>query len=167
MLIGYGLTTAELSEIDGIYKTFPLHFAQYATLMAESDEKGQMRSYLASEEKFQIVQEMQKKNLIVPVVGDFAGKKTLKTIGNYLKEHDATVSAFYTSNVEPILFAKGEEWRQFYSNVAELPLDSQSTFIRAVYLNKRFVSQASSMSNLIEAIRNDSIQTFDQAIKLQ
>jgi hypothetical protein len=68
---------------------------------------------------------------LVPVVGDFAGPKALREVGNYLKEHGATVSAFYLSNVEQYLNRDGV-WRTFCANAARLPLDENSTFIRAV-----------------------------------
>ena len=41
------------------------------------------------------------------------------------------VSAFYLSNVEQYLGREGT-WSQFCSNVATLPLDETSTFIRSV-----------------------------------
>jgi hypothetical protein len=42
------------------------------------------------------------------------------------------VNVFYASNVERYLFDQGAHGRQFYNNVASLPLDSTSTFIRSV-----------------------------------
>jgi hypothetical protein len=69
----------------------------YADLMVATDGKGRQRSFLASEQNFAFVQAMHRYNLIVPLVGDFAGTKALLAVGRYLKEHDATVSAFYTS----------------------------------------------------------------------
>jgi hypothetical protein len=42
---------------------------------------------------------MHQKNLIVPVVGGFAGPKALRAVGQYLKDRDAVVSVFI-SNVE-------------------------------------------------------------------
>src|SRR5215468_235985 len=45
----------------------------YAELMQADDGDGENRSYLGNEENFRTLQEMEKKNLIVPVVGDFAG----------------------------------------------------------------------------------------------
>src|SRR5262249_25954331 len=74
--------------------------ASYAELMTATDQTGQARSYLASEENFQIVRELHRRNLIVPVVGDFAGTKALRKVGQYIKDHGSTVAAFYTSNVE-------------------------------------------------------------------
>ena len=58
----------------------------------------------------------------MPVVGNFAGPKALRAIGAYLRQHNATVSAFYTSNVEMYLFQQGDDWKKFYGNVATLPV---------------------------------------------
>jgi hypothetical protein len=76
-----------------------------------------------------MVLQFEKNNLLVPVVGDFAGPKAIQAVGEYLKEHDATVTAFYLSNVEQYLFMN-ESWKKFYTNVSMLPLDSKSVFIR-------------------------------------
>src|SRR5205823_14862125 len=48
------------------------------------------------------------------------------------KDHDAAVNVFYVSNVERYLFEQGDHRKPFYANVAALPLDSSSIFIRAV-----------------------------------
>ena len=104
----------------------------YAQAMTAVDLTGRNQSYLASEENFRIVQELERKNLIVPLVGDFAGAKTMTSVGRYIREHDATVSVFYVSNVERYLFNQGEHGRQFYANVAALPSDQSSAFIRSV-----------------------------------
>src|SRR5881409_3060693 len=102
----------------------------YEELMIDTDENGQQRSYLATEENFQTLQQFERNNLIVPVVGNFAGSTALRSVGAYLKEHNTAVSAFYTSNVEQYLFMTPEDWKNFYTNVSLLPLDSNSTFIR-------------------------------------
>jgi hypothetical protein len=54
-------------------------------------------------------------------------------VSAWLKERKATVSAFYTSNVEQYLFQRTDSWPRFYDNVATLPVDSASTFIRAFF----------------------------------
>jgi hypothetical protein len=53
-------------------------------------------------------------------------------VGRYLNEHHATVSAFYTSNVEMYLFQQADDWTNFFENVATLPVTGTSTFIRSV-----------------------------------
>src|SRR5207247_10016052 len=55
-----------------------------------------------------------------------------RSTGDYLRDHGATVTAFYTSNVEQYLF-QGDAWRHFSANVAALPVDGRSTFIRAFF----------------------------------
>jgi hypothetical protein len=107
-------------------------FPSYRELMSETDGQGENRSYLATEENFRILREYQRNNAIVPVVGDFGGDKALRAVGDYLRQHNATVGAFYTSNVEQYLFQEAYAWRRFLQNVATLPIDSKSTFIRSI-----------------------------------
>lgn len=56
----------------------------------------------------------------------------MRAVGDYLRRHNATVSAFYTSNVEMYLFQQADDWKQFYGNVAALPVDEKSTIVRSV-----------------------------------
>ena len=65
----------------------------------------------------------------MPVVGDFGGPKAIREVGRYLKGTGAMVSAFYLSNVENYLNTDGK-MEAFLSNVATLPLDESSRFIR-------------------------------------
>jgi hypothetical protein len=102
----------------------------YADLMMADDGKGQERSYLANEENFGFLKDLESKNLLVPVVGDFGGSKAIREVGKYLKSIDGTVSVFYLSNVEQYL-SQDNKTATFYSNVATLPLDDSSTFIRS------------------------------------
>jgi hypothetical protein len=102
----------------------------YADLMVVDDGRGEYRSYLASEENFVFLKDLQTKNLLVPVVGDFGGSKAIREVGKYLKSIDAMVSAFYLSNVEQYLAQDGKT-SAFLANVATLPLDESSTFIRS------------------------------------
>lgn len=107
------------------------NFPSYADLMRQVDEAGQQRGYLATEAQFKALKKMQEANLIVPIVGDFAGPKALRAMGRYIRQHGATIAAFYTSNVEQYLFRNGV-WRDFYSNLAALPVDQQTVIIRSV-----------------------------------
>src|SRR6185503_19788898 len=94
------------------------------------------RSYLASEANYQFVRELEMKNLIVPLTGDFGGPKAIRSVGQYVKSHGTVVTAFYLSNVEQYLFQGNGNvnggWKNFYDNVATLPIDGTSTFIRSV-----------------------------------
>ena len=146
----FALSDDDLSGLEYVYKafyeggpdlnySFPNggffrggNFPTYADLMGETDGHGEHRSYLASEDQFKTIREIEKNNAIVPLVGNFAGPKALRAVGGYLRQHNATVSAFYTSNVEMYLFQQGDDWKKFYANVATLPVTEKSTFIRSV-----------------------------------
>jgi hypothetical protein len=110
----------------------PGMFATYGDLQAQTDAAGVNHAYLGSESNYLWLKAFEAKNLLVPMNGDFAGPKALRAVGQYVKDHGATVTAFYTSNVEQYLFQQGDDWSRFYSNVAALPLDSSSRFIRSV-----------------------------------
>jgi hypothetical protein len=107
------------------------NFPSFEELQMQTDWDGHPRSYLATEELFRVVKNLQEKNLIVPVVGNFAGPKALKAVGQYIAERGGTVSAFYVSNVEQYLFMD-LLFDRFAANVAALPVTDSSVFIRSV-----------------------------------
>ena len=118
------------SEADGAIANSGNYRPTYAELMTATDSDSQARSYLASDEAFAVVKTLEAKNLVVPIVGDFAGPRALRSVGAYLKAHAAIVSAFYVSNVEQYLRVE-RVWGSFCGNAARLPIDDTSTFIRA------------------------------------
>ena len=103
----------------------------YADLMVATDEAGLNRSFLANDENFQFMKQLETKNLLVPVVGNFAGPKAIRAVGEYIRNKGANVSAFYLSNVEQYLY-QDKIWGNFCRNVATLPLEPGATFIRSV-----------------------------------
>ena len=100
----------------------------YADLQSLDDGRGVNRGFLGSEANWQVMKDLESRNLLVPVVGDFGGPKAIRAVGAYLKEHGLVVSAFYLSNVEQYLNRSGTE-DTFLCNVAALPLDDSSQFI--------------------------------------
>jgi hypothetical protein len=99
----------------------------YAGLMTLTDGSGRNWSFLSSSENYNRVRAMQQKNLIVPLVGDFAGPKAIRTTGQYVRDHGAIVSVFYISNVEDYIQAT---WSSYVRNITSLPMDPSSVFIR-------------------------------------
>jgi hypothetical protein len=93
------------------------------------DGAGQPRSFLSTEDNYRYVRNLHLNNLILTVTGDFGGPKAIRAVGDYLKARNAVVSAFYVSNVEQYLFMDGKA-NAFYGNVAALPIDDKSVFIR-------------------------------------
>ena len=142
----------------------------YSDLMTESDGVSRNWNFLATEDQFQAIQRMQQTNLIVPLVGDFAGPKAIRSVAQYVQEHRSTVRAFYTSNVEQYLFQDGNNWKRFYNNVAFLPTDSTSTFVRYVLNSwgndRQRTSLTSGVDSTMNAYRFGRIQGYYDIVSL-
>jgi hypothetical protein len=126
-------------------------YPTFRDLQVARDAAGRPRSYLASEASFRRVQSLQQRNLVVPLVGDFAGPRALRAAGAWVRAAGGTVSAFYTSNVEQYLFQDGL-WDRFADTVATLPLDASSTFIRSCFNNNCAAGTVSRSSVLLDPI---------------
>jgi hypothetical protein len=155
---GFPLTADDLASLESIYfaffwegpglrysvgfgpaggRGFGNRFPTYEDLMVQTDLDGVPHSYLATEAHFRALKALQERNLIVPVVGNFAGPRALRAVGRYVQQHQATVQTFYVSNVEQYLFQDGL-FEAFARNVATLPVDASSTFIRSVALRSGY-----------------------------
>jgi hypothetical protein len=99
----------------------------YRQLMTSKDFMGQSRSFLASDSAFRFVRDLETKNLIVPVVGDFAGPDTFRRIGDYVREHGDRIQAVYGSNVA--VYLTNQQAAAFCANLAGLPRGLQTWFI--------------------------------------
>jgi hypothetical protein len=99
----------------------------YHALAVTNDGRGKNWVYLNREESYKRIREMQQKNLIVPLVGDFTGTKAIRTVSQYVKDHGSTISVFYISNVEDYIQPK---WSAYLSNLATLPADRATLLIR-------------------------------------
>ena len=104
----------------------------YAELMKANDMAGQARGYLATEQAFALPEGSAtpqrcscRSSAISP-----ARRRSARSAA-ITAQHDASVSAFYVSNVEEYLRQDGL-WLKFCANVASLPLAAGSPFIRAV-----------------------------------
>jgi hypothetical protein len=190
---GFPLTSEDSGSLKFIYRAFfsegmnlrysfprqqfgALWFPTYAELMEATDLTGLNHSYLANEQNFRTLRDFERNNLLVPIVGDFGGDKAIRAVGRYLMEHGAIVTCFYTSNVEQYLF-QGDGWQHYYSNVATLPLNESSTFIRA-YFDKGFrfppgivtpdlhsVELLDPILSLLSAFRAGQIHTYSDVVK--
>ena len=187
---GFPLTLDDLAGIDYVYDAFYYggpsidysyprqqnnsRYPNYADLMVQSDGRGVQRSFLATEAGFRRIKDLETRNLIVPVVGDFGGPSAIRAVGDYLRSRDATVGAIYVSNVEQYLF-QGDAWRRYYESVATLPTDSTTTFIRSVggafgggggggFI--RLPSVLSSVQELLAAYRSGRISSYYDVIQI-
>jgi len=190
---GYQLSSEDFSNIEKVYQVFsrggpginyafaspspaggPPAEATYSRMMNTTDITGRNSSFLATEENYLYVREMQQKNLIVPLVGDFAGPAVIRNVGRYLTEHKATVAVFYISNVETYL--NDAQKQAFYANVTTLPVDSSSMFIRHILgvparglswwmPGMSNVSTVAPMSEFISQIKTGRRPTFQEIVR--
>src|SRR5207237_9072782 len=93
---GFGLTSDDENSIAYILRAFYLVgpnltysgprppntrtiLPSYEELLTDSDSNGKPRSFVASEDNFRAVQQLEKDNLIIPVVGDFGGPSAIRS----------------------------------------------------------------------------------------
>jgi hypothetical protein len=130
---------------------------------------------MANEQNFRVLREFERRNLLVPIVGDFGGGKAIRAVGRYLMEHGATANYVYTSNVEQYLF-QSDAWEHSYANIAALPLTDHSTFIRA-YFDTGFlyppgiitrdlhsVQLLDPIFSLLNAVRAHEVRTYSDLV---
>lgn len=141
----FKLSESDVTSLDYIYKNFRTegleisyridgyrgnYFPTLRDIIAETDLSGKQGNFLANKSDYEFVRDLHRKNMIIPVVGDFGGKKALAAVGEYLRKNNFTLTAFYTSNVEQYLF-DGGLFTAFVDNIKKLPINDKSLFIRA------------------------------------
>ena len=140
-------------------------FPSLKELVLESDLHGRPGNFLVTDEDYAFVRDLQRRNRIIPVVGNFSGTKALAAVADYLKKNGYTVSAFYTSNVEQYLFANGT-FAAFVDNVRKLPITEKSLFIRA-FPNMREPHPARipghRLTTLLQKV-SDFLQDYDKSL---
>jgi hypothetical protein len=187
----FPLTPEDLASLRYVYRAFFLAgpalrypgpnqppvpwFPTYEDLMVATDQLLVQHSYLASERNYRQLRAMQRANLVIPIVGDFAGDKAIRSVGAFLRERAAIVNYFYTSNVEQYLF-DGDPWRRFYGNVTTLPLSDNSMFIRSYFdVGFRYppgiitpdlhsVQQAESVVEFLDAVEQGRIAKYQDVV---
>ena len=124
---------------DGVALRFRSHgrapqfyYPTYDELAREVDREGQAVSYLATEERWLRVRDLQLRNRIIPIVGDLGGEIALRAVAEFLEREGLEVSAFYTSNVEFYLFGD-RTFGGFIENLRVLPLAPSSVVIKSFF----------------------------------
>ncbi|MDX2030244.1 MAG: hypothetical protein SF339_06225 [Blastocatellia bacterium] len=143
----FPLSESDLASLDYVYRNFrddgmeiayrmessawSGYFPSLKEILLGTDLNNKLGNFLAIPADYEFVRDMHRKNLIIPVVGNFGGKKAIASVGDYLRKNGLTVTAFYTSNVEQYLFGD-DIFADFVANVKKLPVNEKSLFIRAV-----------------------------------
>lgn len=108
------------------------YYPTYRQLLLETDREGERKNFLVAEDDYQFVRGMERRDLIVPVVGDLSGTGAVAAISRLLSSRGESVSAFYISNVEYYVFADGKI-QGFLDNLTRLPHTNRSVVIRSIF----------------------------------
>jgi hypothetical protein len=114
------------------YRSPRSYYPSYRDLLLEKDLTGKQCNYLVNEDDFQFLKSLEGRNLLLPVVGNFAGEKAFREVSKILQERGEKVTALYTSNVEYYLMGD-TSFERYAENVRRLPLDPRGVLIRSVF----------------------------------
>jgi hypothetical protein len=153
---GVSLSEADLGTIRGIHSMFYDYgldirysnrsrggmgrFPSWRRLLVETDLDGRQRGYLSDESRFRWLKEFQRRNRIIPVVGDLAGSHALAAIGHEIENRGLGMTAFYVSNVEQYLM-QGPEFERFAATVSDLPRARDGVLIRSYFARRTPIPQ--------------------------
>ncbi len=148
---GVSLSEGDRATIDRFHRTFierglglrfestgrppRSYYPTYEELLLETDRSGRRWNYLASEREFQFVKSIQDRDLVIPLVGDLAGRTAMPAVARHLKERGLRLSVFYTSNVEYYL-ANAGAFGRFAANLALFPRTAKTLIVRSVFPNR-------------------------------
>jgi hypothetical protein len=190
---GFHLDAQDASDLEHVYQAFfrygpqlnyvgisempaDVRFPDFERLMLQTDGERLNRSFLANESAFRICKEMEERNLVIPVVGDFAGPRAIRALGEYLRHHGTTITTIYASNVEEYLFEQQDNWKKYYSNLSTLPLSSRNVFIRSVSVTNsgvgssgpgfRTIMMWDRISNVLHAFNAGTISAYPDIIHM-
>ncbi len=107
-------------------------YPDFGELLAGRDRAGRQASYMATEDGFDFVQQLERAGRVIPVVGNLAGSHALAAIGRDIEQRGLTVSVFYVSNVEYYLMGDGS-FDRFAVTASSLPRDSHSLLVRSCF----------------------------------
>ena len=127
------------------------NYPTYRDLLLETDRQGRRWNFLASEDDFQFVRSLERRDLVIPVVGDLAGASALAGIGRLMTSRGDRLSAFYASNVEFYLFNDGT-FPRFVENLERLPHTNRSVIIRSVFGGRGQPAPGYSSSSLVQPV---------------
>jgi hypothetical protein len=108
-------------------------YPSFGRLIRATDRAGREIGYLADEDAFQFVRSMERRDRIIPVVGNVAGNGAMRAIARYATENKLVVSAFYLSNVEQYLIQRDQGFDRYVTNVRALPRNASSVIIRSYF----------------------------------
>ena len=170
---GFKLAAADFETISRFHSTFMYggpalrfntfgrppqpYYPDYRRLARELDREGKQASFLATEANFAVVKDLEDRNLIIPLVGDFAGDRALPGVADWMTANHEQLSALYTSNVEQYLYGAGT-FDAFAKNVERFPRNAKSVIVRSCFIC--FGNHPSAMNGYHAVMMTQFVNTF-------
>jgi hypothetical protein len=107
-------------------------YPTYRDMLLDRDAAGHQAHFLATEDGFQFLRDLEARDLLIPVVGDLSGPSAMRNVGKEVAARGERVTAFYVSNVEFYLFGDGT-FPRFAANLAQLPHTADAVLIRSFF----------------------------------
>jgi hypothetical protein len=144
-------------------------YPTYADLLVDRDAAGRQAHFLASEDGYQFVRDLQARDLVIPVVGDLSGALAVARIGKAITARGDRLATFYVSNVEFYLFRAGT-FDRFVANLRQLPRAGNAVLIRSFFgrgvplslarPGDNSVSQVASIDELLRGIAAGRVRGY-------
>ena len=146
-------------------------YPNYRQLLTSKDPAGAQRNYLASEDAFLFLKDLQTRHRIVPVIGDVSGTKAMAAIARYLTDSGERVSTFYISNVEFYLF-HDDSFGRYVGNLRRLPRVDNAVLIRSLFGpyswgNGASSSRLQSIATVLERFERGQIRRYADLVANQ
>jgi hypothetical protein len=137
------------------------NYPTYGGMLVDRDGGGRQAHFLATEEGYQFLRDLQGRDLVIPVVGDLSGASAMVKIGKAIAARNEKLSAFYVSNVEFYLFREGT-FPKFVANLRQLPHGGNAVLIRS-FFNRITLAPTRPNDNSISALQgiDDLLQGVD------
>jgi hypothetical protein len=145
---GVALSPADLKTIAGFHDRFiaaglalrfqstgrapQWNYPTYGDMLVDRDGSGRQAHFLAAEEGYQFLRDLQGRDLVIPIVGDLAGPSAVASIGKAIAARGEKVTVFYVSNVEFYLFREGT-FPKFIGNLKQLPHTENAVIVRSFF----------------------------------
>ncbi len=127
-------------------------YPTYRDLLLERDRRGRERSFMASEPAFAFVKSLQARDLVIPIVGDLAGRKAVAATGAFLSRRGLRLTALYASNVEFYLFGDGR-FGGFVANLGRVPTADSAVIVRSAFRGGTRIEPGYNSASLTQSIR--------------
>ena len=143
-------------------------YPTYGDMLVDRDASGRQGHFLASEDGFQWVRDLEARDLVIPVVGDLSGPSALVNVGKAIAARHERLTTFYASNVEFYLFRE-DTFGRFITNLTQVPHADNAVIVRSFFgrasvtparQGDNSVSQAASIDDLLRGVSAGRIHSY-------